>query len=159
MRTSVVLSLSLIATLLLGCNEDVKSQPTQEEQATENKTVTQASTPELTETKTVNSQLDTPDNMMAKKPQISQPKGIVMKQGTVRYLNLEGGFWGIINDDGSHLLPQNLAKKYRKDGLRLSYKAQEVKGMMTIQQWGTLSTLSDIEVIGQVESNNSDPRI
>ncbi|QYJ85782.1 hypothetical protein K0I73_16660 [Shewanella mesophila] len=145
MRTSTILSFPLMAILLLGCNDEVKSQPTQEKQATETKTVTD--------------QLKASDNIMIEKPQISQPKGIVMRQGTVRYINLEGGFWGIINDDGSHLLPQNLAKEYRKDGLRLSYKAQEIKDMMTIQQWGILSNLSDVKVIGQVESQNSDPRI
>ena len=159
MRISVVLSLPLIATLLLGCNDEVKSQPTQEKQATEKKEVIEPSTPSAAETKTVTGQLEAADNIMVEKPQISQPKGIVMRQGTVRYINLEGGFWGIINDDGSHLLPQNLAKELRKDGLRLSYKAQEIKGMMTIQQWGTLSSLSDVKVIGQVDSQNSDPRI
>jgi hypothetical protein len=84
-------------------------------------------------------------------------KGIIMGQGTVRYIKLEGGFWGIITDNGQKILPKNLPKEYRKDGLRLSFEAREIKGMMTIQQWGTLSSLSNIEVIGQVESK--DPHI
>ena len=82
-----------------------------------------------------------------------------MLQGTVRYMNLEGGFWGIIADDGKQILPKNLPQEYRKDGLRLSFTAQEITGMMTIQQWGTLSSLTEIKVIGQVDSQSTDPRI
>ena len=74
-------------------------------------------------------------------------------------MNLEGGFWGIITDSSQKLLPQNLPSEYKKDGLRLSFNAKEIKGMMTIQQWGTLSSLSNITVIGQVDSKASDPRI
>ena len=93
------------------------------------------------------------------KPSIS-PKGEgMMLQGTVRYLNLEGGFWGIIADNGQKILPKNLPQEYRKDGIRLSFTAQEITGMMTIQQWGKLSNLSDITVIGQVESQSADPRL
>ena len=52
-----------------------------------------------------------------------------------------------------------IINEYKKDGLRLGFAAQEVKDMMTIQQWGTLSTLSEITVIGKVESQNADPRL
>ncbi|MCG9713005.1 hypothetical protein L1D29_09300 [Shewanella insulae] len=96
---------------------------------------------------------------LSKETSDSLQKAITMTQGTVRYFNLEGGFWGIVADDGRHILPQNLPQEYRKDGLRLSFKAQEVKDMMTIQQWGILSKLSDIEVIGQVDSKSGDPRL
>lgn len=93
------------------------------------------------------------------KPNMPTKGDAVMLQGTVRYLHLEGGFWGIVADNGQHILPKNLPQEYRKDGIRLSFTAQEITGMMTIQQWGKLSNLSDITVIGQVESQSADPRL
>lgn len=93
------------------------------------------------------------------KPNMPTKGEAVMLQGTVRYLHMEGGFWGIVADNGQHILPKNLPQEYRKDGIRLSFSAQEITGMMTIQQWGKLSNLSDITVIGQVESQSADPRL
>lgn len=148
MRTFTAIFLSLLITLfVVGCND--KSQPqTPSEQPVTDSSVPVAPLSQTTET-----------NVVYAQPSISIKKGIVMYQGTVRYMNLEGGFWGIITDSSQKLLPQNLPSEYKKDGLRLSFNAKEIKGMMTIQQWGTLSSLSDITVIGQVDSKASDPRI
>ena len=68
-------------------------------------------------------------------------------QGTVRYMNLEGGFWGIIADNGQQILPQSLPQEFKQDGLRLSFKSSEITDMMTIQQWGTPFKLTDIELV------------
>lgn len=92
------------------------------------------------------------------KPNMPVKGEAVMLQGTVRYLHLEGGFWGIVTDNGQHILPKNLPLEYRKDGIRLRFSAQEITGAMTIQQWGKLSHLGEITVIGQVESKSVDPR-
>ncbi|MCS6160337.1 hypothetical protein [Shewanella baltica] len=148
MRTFTAIFLSLLITLfVVGCNDKSQPQPPSEQPVTDS-SVPVAPLSQTTETNVVDAQ-----------PSISIKKGIVMYQGTVRYMNLEGGFWGIITDSSQKLLPQNLPSEYKKDGLRLSFNAKEIKGMMTIQQWGTLSSLSDITVIGQVDSKASDPRI
>jgi len=61
----------------------------------------------------------------------------VAKTGTVTYIDLEGGFYGIVADDGMPYLPSGLAEDYRVDGLRLTFVAEVQEGVATIQQWGT----------------------
>lgn len=172
MRPHTPLLALLFPVLLLGCQEQTQAQnpPTADKPATQSTaqtSATQTDTPKnvavelnpVTAGERDNPQLQAPANKGFIKPTISPQGEGVMLQGTVRYMNLEGGFWGIIADNGQKILPKNLPQEYRKDGLRLSFTAQEITGMMTIQQWGTLSSLSEMTVIGQVESQSTDPRI
>ncbi|QYJ90501.1 hypothetical protein [Shewanella halotolerans] len=162
------LSLPLLAALALSaCNQEEQSAPAQPpaaKQSAEETVAIKADEAKTTQVETSKAQPKAEDlkivaEGLSKETSDSLQKAITMTQGTVRYFNLEGGFWGIVADDGRHILPQNLPQEYRKDGLRLSFKAQEVKDMMTIQQWGILSKLSDIEVIGRVDSKSGDPRL
>ncbi|QYJ98142.1 hypothetical protein K0J45_02520 [Shewanella alkalitolerans] len=162
------LSLPLLAALALSaCNQEEQSAPAQPpaaKQSAEETVAMKADEAKATQVETSKAQPKAEDlkivaEGLSKETSDSQQKAITMTQGTVRYFNLEGGFWGIVADDDRHILPQNLPQEYRKDGLRLSFKAQEVKDMMTIQQWGILSKLSNIEVIGKVDSKSGDPRL
>lgn len=166
MRPPIRLFALLLPLLLLGCQKQTQAQHAQgmdkpAEQTSSQTSTAQASTAEINPVNMDKreSQQQQAAKQGVNKPSIS-PKGEgMMLQGTVRYLNLEGGFWGIIADNGQKILPKNLPQEYRKDGIRLSFSAQEITGMMTIQQWGKLSNLSDITVIGQVESQSADPRL
>lgn len=166
MRPPIRLFALLLPALLLGCQKQTQAQHAQgmdkpAEQTSSQTSTAQASTAEINPLNMDKreSQQQQAAKQGVNKPSIS-PKGEgMMLQGTVRYLNLEGGFWGIIADNGQKILPKNLPQEYRKDGIRLSFSAQEITGMMTIQQWGKLSNLSDITVIGQVESQSADPRL
>lgn len=166
MRQPIRLFALLLPALLLGCQKQTQAQHAQGMDKPAEQTSSQTSTPQAS-TAEINplnmdkheSQRQQAAKQDVNKPSIS-PKGEgMMLQGTVRYLNLEGGFWGIVADNGQKILPKNLPQEYRKDGIRLSFTAQEITGMMTIQQWGKLSNLSDITVIGQVESQSADPRL
>ena len=66
--------------------------------------------------------------------------------GRVKFLNLEGGFYGIITDSGRKLLPMNMAKEFAQNGAIVRVKGK-VKDVMTIQQWGTPFMITDIELI------------
>jgi uncharacterized protein YceK len=68
------------------------------------------------------------------------------QRGRVQLLNLEGGFYGIITDSGRKLLPMNMAKEFAQNGAIVRVKGK-VKDIMTIQQWGTPFTITDIELI------------
>jgi inhibitor of cysteine peptidase len=70
-----------------------------------------------------------------------------MTTGTVTYINLEGGFFGIVADDGKEYLPLNLETKYQVDTLRVAFDHEIVKDVATIQQWGTPVNLTSIEEI------------
>jgi hypothetical protein len=68
------------------------------------------------------------------------------QRGRVQFLNLEGGFYGIITDSGKKLLPMNMTKEFAQNGAIVRVKGK-VKDVMTIQQWGTPFTINDIELI------------
>lgn len=68
-------------------------------------------------------------------------------QGTVNYLNLEGGFFGIISDNGQKILPMNLSAEYRQVGAVLKFKGYFLTDTMTIQQWGTPFKITEVQVI------------
>ena len=69
------------------------------------------------------------------------------QQGTVKYLTMEGGFYGIVTDEGKKLLPMGLAPEYRQHGAIVKVKGELIKDMMTIQQWGTPFKITEIELI------------
>ena len=68
-------------------------------------------------------------------------------EGTIHYMNLEGGFYGIVTDKGKKLLPLNLEKKYFVDGTVIKFSGNHEKGMMTIQQWGTPFRVNEVHSI------------
>jgi hypothetical protein len=65
-----------------------------------------------------------------------EPKQTLTMTGTIQYIDLEGGFFGIAGDDGEKYLPINLEEAFRKDGLRVRFEARP-EDVMTIYQWGT----------------------
>jgi hypothetical protein len=69
------------------------------------------------------------------------------KTGTVQYINLEGGFYGIIDEDGNKYDPVNLPDEFKQDGLRVKFSAKILKDQMSIHMWGTLIEITEIEEI------------
>jgi hypothetical protein len=73
------------------------------------------------------------------------PEAAITASGTVTYIDLEGGFYGIVASDGARYLPLNLPAEFREDGLSVSFEAEPEEDVATIQQWGTPVTLLSIE--------------
>ncbi len=67
------------------------------------------------------------------------------QQVTVKYVELEGGFYALVDDNGKKYLPLNLAQEYRQPGLKLKITAQLVPDVITIYQWGTAIKIIDVE--------------
>ncbi|MCW8831854.1 MAG: hypothetical protein OQK03_00860 [Colwellia sp.] len=68
-------------------------------------------------------------------------------QVKVIYLNFEGGFYGLVTENGDKLLPMNLAKEYKAIDTLLNIKGHKVEGIATTQQWGTLFKITDVKLI------------
>ncbi len=64
--------------------------------------------------------------------------------GTVTYIDLEGGFYGIVADGGGRYLPFGLDERYRVDGIRIAFAGKIVRDVATIQQWGTPVEILDV---------------
>ena len=71
----------------------------------------------------------------------------VATNGTVTYIDLEGGFYGLVTDDGRNYLPGNLPAEYRQDGLRVQFSADVQEDVAGIQMWGTPVEIRSIELI------------
>ncbi|TQV86928.1 hypothetical protein [Aliikangiella coralliicola] len=67
--------------------------------------------------------------------------------GTVKYFDLEGGFFGIVTSKGQKLLPMNLDKKYLQNGTVIEFSGDYKEGMMTIQMWGKPFELKEVKLI------------
>ena len=76
-----------------------------------------------------------------------QGRGVFTARGTVRYIPLEGGFYGIIADGGKKYLPLNLPEKYRHDGLRVCFRANLRKDVATISMWGEPIEILEIKKV------------
>ncbi len=67
------------------------------------------------------------------------------ERGEVTYIDLEGGFYGIITEQGQKLDPTNLPEEYKEDGLEIRFQAEEKEGAFGIRMWGTIVEIADIK--------------
>lgn len=66
--------------------------------------------------------------------------------GTIIYVDLEGGFYGIIADGGDRFLPENLSQEFQQDSLRISFEGI-ITDQPNIAMWGRTISLTKIERI------------
>lgn len=62
----------------------------------------------------------------------------IRAKGTVTFIDFEGGFYGIVSDDGKRYDPVNLADMFQTDSLRVQFEARERKDLNNYHQWGIL---------------------
>jgi hypothetical protein len=72
------------------------------------------------------------------------PPGWVVT-GTVRYVDIEGGFYGIATDEGTKLDPVNLPDAFKQDGTRIRARVERVKDRVSSHMWGALVNILEIE--------------
>ena len=70
---------------------------------------------------------------------------IIKGTGTVVFINLEGGFYSIIEDSGYAYTPINLDQEFRVDGLRVRFEAIILHGLGGIPFPGTRIEIITIE--------------
>ncbi|MBW1917378.1 MAG: hypothetical protein JRI57_05075 [Deltaproteobacteria bacterium] len=72
--------------------------------------------------------------------------------GTVRYLPFEGGFFGIVADNGEHYDPMNLDRQFAVDGLRVKIKAKLHPDQVSFHMWGKVIEIISIEKLSTGDS-------
>ncbi len=72
---------------------------------------------------------------------------VIKGTGTVEFIELEGGFYGIVADDSQKYDPINLAKEFQTDGLRVRFEAKLRTDVATIRQWGKTIEITKIEKV------------
>ena len=88
--------------------------------------------------------------------QVTAKQKQTWQQVTVKYLDFEGGFYGLVSKTGDKLLPMNLAKEYQLPGTVLKVKGQFIQDLMTIQQWGQPFKITDVELIKLGKANTGE---
>ena len=72
---------------------------------------------------------------------------IVSGTGTIIFLDFEGGFWGIVGDDGKHYDPVDLGQ-FQVDGLRVWFEAEVLHDVISFHMWGEMASIIHIENLG-----------
>jgi hypothetical protein len=78
---------------------------------------------------------------------ISQTKSsqnLIYGTGTIKFISLEGGFFGIISDDGNRYDPVNLPPRFESDGLRVLFVG-EILDLFSIHMWGRIIRIIQIQ--------------
>lgn len=96
---------------------------------------------------------NTPLAAASEKPDMSEPASTasadkrISVTGTVRFIEINGGFWGIVGDDGKHYDPMDLDPQLQEDGLRVRFEAVPETDMMSSRMWGAMIRLIHIETV------------
>ena len=67
--------------------------------------------------------------------------------GHITYVNLEGGFWGILSDDRAKYVPVNLPNQLKKEGARLKIRAKLLRDVISSHMWGDPIEILSFETI------------
>ncbi len=70
---------------------------------------------------------------------------LITMTGTIIYVELEGGFFGIIADSGERYFPLNLDQQYKVKDLRVRIEGKIRRNVMTTTMWGTPFEILKIE--------------
>ena len=74
-------------------------------------------------------------------------RDLISGTGTVKFIYLEAGFYGIIGDNGEHYYPTNLNQGFEVDGLRVRFEAEIRDDVVGIHMWGTPIKLLKIDLL------------
>ncbi|MBX7153053.1 hypothetical protein K1X84_15605 [bacterium] len=70
----------------------------------------------------------------------------VKKAGTIKFIELEGGFYGIAGDDSVKYDPVNLNEQFMQDGLRVRFKGYIDHSVGTVHMWGYSLIITNMEI-------------
>jgi len=65
----------------------------------------------------------------------------------VRWIPLEGGFYGLVAEDGRRFLPLNLPEEFEQDGLEVWVRGKP-SDTATIRMWGTPFEIYEMKIRG-----------
>lgn len=60
----------------------------------------------------------------------------ISTKATIKYITLEGGFYGLQTQSGQRYIPSNLAAQFKQHGLEVQLTAKKQVGRLGIHMWG-----------------------
>jgi hypothetical protein len=73
------------------------------------------------------------------------PADVISGTGTVKQVGVEGGFFGIVGDDGQNYDPQNLPEDLKVDGLKVKFQLKKSENQASFHMWGIVVDVVKIE--------------
>ncbi len=74
----------------------------------------------------------------------SDSRGIEYDEGTVKFIDLEGGFWGIITFKDEHFDVKNLPEEFQVDGLKVKFLYKFADDQVSFHMWGKIIEIIEI---------------
>jgi len=65
--------------------------------------------------------------------------------GSVVRVEIEGGFWAIVTDNGTKFDPAKLPQELQQDGLAVTGRVRLLKDVMTFRMWGQPVEILEIQ--------------
>lgn len=78
---------------------------------------------------------------------------MVNTTGKVEYFTFEGGFYGIIGDDGNNYEPMNLPEQFQRQDCKIKFIGIIRTDAMSVHNWGTIIELKEIEAYSPDEQS------
>lgn len=75
----------------------------------------------------------------------ASPDSSLQFRGEIVHLNLEGGFWGIVAEDGRRYDPGRLPREFQRAGLKVRVTAKVTPARVSFRMWGTPIDIIQIE--------------
>jgi len=66
-------------------------------------------------------------------------------KGTVKYITLETGFWGIVGNQGQKYVPVNMPEQLKHEGREVEVTAELVSDIAGLQMWGQYIKVTSFE--------------
>jgi len=85
------------------------------------------------------------NDYLAANPQAADDSQLIKGTGTIRFSEVEGGFYSIHADTGEEYDPINLASSYAKDGIRVKFTVRYRPDMVSIHMSGKIVEILKIE--------------
>ena len=79
--------------------------------------------------------------------------------GTLKFYNLEGGFYGFTGENGELLLPLNLGNEFKQNGAKIKLYGYIDNDIMTIQMWGSAFHVLEAELLEKGKNTIDDKNL
>lgn len=86
-----------------------------------------------------------PASAGSSRPQPALPANQVEFSGKVVLKQLEGGFCGLVAEDGQRYDPVNLPVEFCQDGLAVHVRGERIEGGVSFRMWGKQLRIDSIE--------------
>ncbi len=82
---------------------------------------------------------------LASQTKEGERRDIISMTGTIKFIDIEGGFYGFLADNGERYFPVNLDQQYKVNNMKVRIEGKIRKNVMTTVMWGTPLEILKIE--------------